>query len=161
LPPLRERRGDIPILCEAFLAQRHPGKHIEPAALDRLVRYDWPGNVRELRNVVERMALLSSDDELRVEHLAPEIDGTLQPHPEHASPPSEAFAVTEITPLDQVEAAYLRWASVRTRDRASLAQALGLSERTLYRKLDEARRLGAEMNDVGDTTAPGATGRRP
>jgi len=162
LPPLRERRGDIPILCEAFLAQRHPGKHIEAAALDRLVRYGWPGNVRELRNVVERMALLSGDDELRVEHLSPELAGASQPPKPHASSPSDAFAVAEIAPLEQVEAAYLRWAAARTRDRASLAQALGLSERTLYRKLDEARRLAAqsEMTDAGDAIAPGALGRR-
>jgi transcriptional regulator with PAS, ATPase and Fis domain len=159
LPPLRERRGDIPILCEAFLAQRHPGKHIEAAALERLVHHDWPGNVRELRNVVERMALLSADDELRVEHLGADVDGASQPAKTHGSSSSDAFTVAEIASLEHVEAAYLRWAAARTRDRASLAQALGLSERTLYRKLDEARRL-AEAESTDDAATHGTLGPR-
>jgi transcriptional regulator with PAS, ATPase and Fis domain len=159
LPPLRERRGDIPILCEAFLAQRHPGKHIEAAALERLVHHDWPGNVRELRNVVERMALLSTDDELHVEHLGADVDGASQPATTHGVSSSDAFTVAEIASLEHVEAAYLRWAAARTRDRASLAQALGLSERTLYRKLDEARRL-AETESTDDAATHGTLGPR-
>ncbi len=162
MPPLRERRGDIPLLCDAFLAQRHPGKHIAAAALERLVRHDWPGNVRELRNVVERMALLADDDELRLDHLAADIDGEWQAPKPPASAPSDAFEVAEIAPLDQVEALYLRWAAARTRDRATLAQALGLSERTLYRKLDEARRLAVQADSVATAGATGArsVGRR-
>jgi DNA-binding NtrC family response regulator len=142
LPPLRERVGDVPILCASFLAQSHPGKRIEEAALGRLVSHDWPGNVRELRNTVERMALLSDGDTLGVELLPPELAGL---SPSAAPPPhGGSFSVPDIAPLEQVEAAYLRWAASRTRDRASLAKALGLSERTLYRKLDEARRLARD-----------------
>ncbi len=140
LPPLRERRGDIALLCQELLATRHPTKRLHPDALARLVEHDWPGNVRELRNVVERMVLLSDGDDLRVEHLPPELApaDTRRSEPPRAA--VDAFAVSGVMPLDQVEAAYLRWAASRTRDRASLARALGVSERTLYRKLDDARR---------------------
>jgi len=138
LPPLRERRADIAVLCREFLTKKHPGKRLHPDALARLVEHDFPGNVRELRNIVDRMALLSDGEELRVEHLPPELNGLARAD---ASPrPGCAFSVVDILPLAELEAEYLRWAETRTSDRASLARALGVSERTLYRKLDEARR---------------------
>lgn len=59
LPPLRERREDIPLLVEHFLKGR---KQIHPSALDLLTRYSWPGNVRELENMVERLVVFSSED---------------------------------------------------------------------------------------------------
>jgi transcriptional regulator with PAS, ATPase and Fis domain len=140
LPPLRERRSDIALLCHEFLATKHPGKRLEPEALARLVEHDWPGNVRELRNVVERMVLLSDGDELRVEHLPHELAsaGARRSEPPRAA--ADVFSVADVLPLDRVEADYLHWAASRTTDRASLARALGVSERTLYRKLDDARR---------------------
>jgi DNA-binding NtrC family response regulator len=60
LPPLRERREDIPLLAQRFL-ERH-GRQLTPPALQRLVAHDWPGNVRELMNVIERAALLGADE---------------------------------------------------------------------------------------------------
>jgi len=140
LPALRDRRGDIALLSQEFLAEKHPGKRIAPAALARLAAHDWPGNVRELRNVVERMVLLADGDVLTTEHLPPELaQGAGTPtEPPRAS--SDAFAVSEVMPLDDLLAAYLRWAAARTADRVSLARALGVSERTLYRKLHDARR---------------------
>ncbi|MBI2393057.1 MAG: sigma 54-interacting transcriptional regulator [Deltaproteobacteria bacterium] len=140
LPPLRERASDIPLLCEAFLQQRHPGKRAHPDALARLVQHDWPGNVRELRNVVQRMALLADGDELLPEHMPLELLEARRP-PAAAPPAAHAFVVHDLAPLEQIEAGYLRWALDRTTDRATLAKALGISERTLYRKLDDARRL--------------------
>jgi DNA-binding NtrC family response regulator len=76
IPPLRERREDIPALAEAFArqaAERYnlPPRRVGPAALRRLIEYDWPGNVRELRNTIERAAVLAEGDELR-EHDLPE-----------------------------------------------------------------------------------------
>jgi len=141
LPPLRERRGDVAVLCHKFLAKKHPGKRIDLEALARLVQHDWPGNVRELRNVVDRMALLADGEELRVEHLPPELAGAGARRSEPSRPPADStFSVSEVLPLDRIEAEYLRWAEARTRDRATLAKELGVSERTLYRKLDDARR---------------------
>ena len=78
LPPLRERRGDIPLLVEAFIteaAREHgrPKLAVEPAALQLLVDYDWPGNVRELKNLVESMVVLSHGSLIRAADIPPEI----------------------------------------------------------------------------------------
>jgi Nif-specific regulatory protein len=78
LPPLRERREDVPLLCEHFLAEiaRDMGRQppaIEPAVLDVLRTYPWPGNVRELRNVLERAMVLGVGDNLHVRHLPREV----------------------------------------------------------------------------------------
>jgi DNA-binding NtrC family response regulator len=78
LPPLRERRDDIPLLAAHFLqtyAQRYQLKcaELSPEAMKRLVAYDWPGNVRELRNAIERSAVLADGKALRAEDLPEEI----------------------------------------------------------------------------------------
>lgn len=140
LPPLRERRSDIAALCESFLAKKHPRKRLDAEALARLVQYDWPGNVRQLRNVIDRMALLADGEELRVEHLPAELVGERRSRSVPAS--DGAFSVPDVRPLAEIEAAYVRWAESRVRDRISLAHALGISERTLYRKLEAARQRG-------------------
>lgn len=59
LPPLRERRTDIPLIAETLLARNHPGTQLAPDAIDALLEYEWPGNVRELRNVLTRAFVLS------------------------------------------------------------------------------------------------------
>lgn len=78
LPPLRERRGDIPLITTYFLRQfsrNHPGKRMDfsAEALQYLLRYHWPGNVRELKNVIERAVILHEDGEILPKHLPPEI----------------------------------------------------------------------------------------
>ncbi len=71
LPPLRERRDDIPLLANHFIA-KHRGTHrpirILPRAVERLTAYDWPGNVRELENMIERALIVGSGEELDEEH---------------------------------------------------------------------------------------------
>jgi transcriptional regulator with PAS, ATPase and Fis domain len=74
IPPLRERKEDIPVLVEFFLGifRRHQGKSlpgISKKAMDRIVDYSWPGNVRELRNALEYAAIMTSDELIRPEHL--------------------------------------------------------------------------------------------
>jgi two-component system nitrogen regulation response regulator GlnG len=72
LPPLRERRRDIPLLVEHFLAKHAPElgeRGVAPEALDRLVGYDWPGNVRELENVVQRAMVMATAGVVLPEHL--------------------------------------------------------------------------------------------
>jgi len=76
IPPLRDRREDIPIFVTAFLeriAKEHgeKGKELSPEAQEVIMAYDWPGNVRELENALERALILAGDDEIRAEHLAP------------------------------------------------------------------------------------------
>src|SRR5690606_1346523 len=80
IPPLRDRREDIPPLLDYFLKRfsREFNKRIREVsreALDLLMRYHWPGNVRELRNMVERICIMSSSETIRPEHLPREIWG--------------------------------------------------------------------------------------
>ncbi len=78
VPPLRERRSDIPLLVQHFLEkhnQQRPGQpcKISDEAVVHLWEYDWPGNVRELENLIERMVILSDDGIIRVENLPPNV----------------------------------------------------------------------------------------
>ncbi|HJL00940.1 MAG TPA: sigma-54-dependent Fis family transcriptional regulator [Polyangiaceae bacterium LLY-WYZ-15_(1-7)] len=136
LPALRERPEDLPLLCEALL--HGSGKELGPEALRALGRYGFPGNVRELRNILERAVLLTDGERIEVEQLPPhvrEAAAVAPPEAEGAWPWGDG-----LLPLDEVERRYLRWASEEHEgDRRSLADALGLSERTLYRKLREAK----------------------
>ncbi len=76
LPPLRERRDDIPLLLEHFLQQHatrkgEPTKHLTQAAIDHLTAYHWPGNVRELENLVERICTINPERTIRLGNLPP------------------------------------------------------------------------------------------
>ena len=80
LPPLRQRKEDIPLLVEFFLSRyseenERPRRHISPEALRPLMTYSWPGNVRELENVVERAVVLSSSTDIGPELLPDQIAG--------------------------------------------------------------------------------------
>jgi transcriptional regulator with GAF, ATPase, and Fis domain len=85
MPPLRERRSDIPVLIAHFVAKYGRGRPIDvsPEALDALAAYDWPGNVRELENAIERAVVLGASHRIGVEELPDAIVGTA-PHPQHA-----------------------------------------------------------------------------
>ena len=130
VPPLRERREDLPLLVESLLARVSRRRlRMHPDAMARLLAHGFPGNVRELRNLIERAALLADGDTVLPEHL-----------PEHlGAPAGGAQAATgEIVSLAEAERRYLRWAASRhTGDRHALARRLGVSPRTLFRKLKE------------------------
>src|SRR4029453_18549380 len=84
LPPLRQRKDDLPLLIQSFIAEfssRNTKRvsAIEPAAMKLMEQYHWPGNVRELRNVVERAVILSSGEFLELKHLPPSVTQTLSP----------------------------------------------------------------------------------
>ncbi|HVY45198.1 MAG TPA: sigma 54-interacting transcriptional regulator, partial [Minicystis sp.] len=82
LPPLRERREDVPPLLDFFLARarasaRRGPLQFSPAARERLAAYGWPGNVRELRNLIERLVVTIDDDTVREHHLPDEVRATV------------------------------------------------------------------------------------
>jgi DNA-binding NtrC family response regulator len=134
VPPLRERRDDILLLAESLLSRVRPGRQFElsTAARRALVAYDYPGNVRELRNIVESASLLVTDDRIEREHLPEEVIAE--------RPEDRPAAGKQIAPLAlrTIERESLAQALVDHQgNRRELAQALGLSERTLYRKLRE------------------------
>ncbi len=146
LPPLRERREDVPLLASAFLRRlaAKNGKAAEgftPAALAALETYPWPGNVRELEHAVERAVVLSRGGLLDVGDLPEALRRERAPGP--ATAPG-SIAIPIGTPMDEVERLVIRETLRHTRgDKTLAAQLLGIAARTIYRKLerDDAGRL--------------------
>jgi transcriptional regulator with PAS, ATPase and Fis domain len=126
LPALRERSDDLPLLIDSLLQRLAPGAvpRVAPQALERLGLYAYPGNIRELRNILERARLFSDDGVIRVEDLPEE----LRAGSAAATQPSRRRAGKD---LEQLAHAL----EVFEGSRSELAKALGLSERTLYRRL--------------------------
>ena len=133
LPPLRERREDIPMLAELFLPQCADSlnkaiRGIDPAALQVLLAHHWPGNVRELRNAIERAVFLETTDWLQVSSLST----PLAPAFEAAGPP----AVRTVPSLAESERKAIDDAlEVSDYNLTRAAQALGIGRATLYRKV--------------------------
>jgi DNA-binding NtrC family response regulator len=129
LPPLSERRQDVPELVEHFLSTRPVGPvryHITPDALEALVRYDWPGNVRELANVLERAQILAEDHRITPDDLPENLVGY------------EAAAVPEGPTLDlhQTQRRHILGVLEEVHgNKVHAARALGISRRALYRLL--------------------------
>lgn len=141
LPPLRERSEDIPLIAQFFLGQMKAstGKtiHLTPRALDRLSRHPFPGNIRELRNVLQLAVALcqqglidAGDIHLRA------IESSVTETP---SPKGESTGLTEegeLSPIENVEAGYIVYLLKKhAGNRQKVAFEMGISERTLYRKL--------------------------
>ncbi|HEV3470660.1 MAG TPA: sigma-54 dependent transcriptional regulator [Pyrinomonadaceae bacterium] len=137
IPPLRQRREDIPALVEHFLSLNRerfnrPALDLSEEARHRLAAYDWPGNVRELRNALERAAALAASDTIEAAQLLP----ALAARADSAAPaaPANGAPVT----LEQLERQHiLRVLEEAGGNRERAAALLGISARTLYRKLRE------------------------
>jgi len=134
LPPLRERREDIPALAEHFLG-RVAGKlgrglRLSPEAVERLLRYPWPGNVRELENAIERAAILARREEITPEDLPPHVSAALQLGPSPALPRQVTLAEAEREHILQTIERF-------GRNHSGAAEALGIGRTTLWRKLKE------------------------
>ncbi len=138
LPPLRERREDIPLLIDHFLAsaaERH-GKAVTGLTAETrrvLVNYDWPGNVRQLRNVIENMVVLADmevSDKLALEDLPDEI---------YAAPAAEPAggALVGMSIQDAEKELIRNTLAMVNGNREQAANILGIGERTLYRKIKE------------------------
>jgi DNA-binding NtrC family response regulator len=140
VPPLRERRGDIPLLAMHFLLKSSAGsashpKGFNPEAVARLEGYDWPGNVRELKNIVERMRALANRDFIQPEDLPAEVQ---QPGAErtYRLPPMHAFKAAKQEIVTAFEARSLRQLMECTGwNIAQAARASGVHRKTIERKL--------------------------
>lgn len=140
LPSLRERRADIPLLAAAFIAAQPARRrlHLTREALAILMKRAFPGNVRELRNTIERAVLLADGSELLAAHFVE--DSPASPATGETTHDG-AFVLRDVLALAELEKQYVAWAEARFgRDRGALASALGLTQRTLYRKLGALRR---------------------
>jgi two-component system, NtrC family, response regulator HydG len=149
LAPLRERRGDIPLIVERFLreyAERY-GKRldgIEPDALAALRRHAWPGNIRELRNIVHNMVVLADGNRLTLRDVPREVRGG---DPQDApaltvgagpAPAAGGTAALAGRPMDDIERDAIRETLKLTDgNRKAAADLLQIGERTLYRKIEK------------------------
>ena len=136
LPPLRDRRDDIPALTNHFLRRfnrrfRRDVRGITPEALAALSGYDFPGNVRELENFVERAYAMGAKDQITVADLA-----TLA-RPSTVLMPSSSTSSTIPTLAEVERELILRALGAYRNDKEAAARALGLSRRTIYRRLKE------------------------
>ena len=146
-PALAERVEDIPLLAESFLKRVAPERNLSLSkdAATALQQRAYPGNIRELRNIIERATILADGSEIQPVHLEePLLPGIPRPAPRAPSPhaaPAQAEAagalvIRDILELDEMERRYLAWAEETFQgDRRALSKRLGMSPRTLFRKL--------------------------
>jgi DNA-binding NtrC family response regulator len=139
LPPLRERREDLPLLIQAFL-EEFSAKYdkrivsVDEAARQALVTQAWPGNIRELRNALERAVIVCDGELIRAEHLPVPIAPVRLSVAEPESADAIAFAVG--TNLDDAEKALiLKTLAAHGNNKTQTAQILGISLKTLHNKL--------------------------
>ncbi len=134
MPPLRERRHDIPLLAAVFLKEIAPQKKLAilEKDLQKMLAYPWPGNVRELRNVIERAIMqIAADGQLPLAALIPELPGGHDPL-------AAGQNAGGIKPLAEIESEYIRSALAMLHNNLSkTAKALGISLNTLKKKLAE------------------------
>jgi two-component system response regulator AtoC len=144
VPPLRARRDDIPVLVEAFLAEfaaanRKKIAGIAPEALDALTAYEWPGNVRELRNTIESLVVLARSPQITFDMLPAQFKAAASPE---AGPPGAARPGAVLLPpgtsLQEAERLLIEETLRKTGFNVSqAAKHLGISRRTLHRKINE------------------------
>jgi DNA-binding NtrC family response regulator len=133
LPPLRERKSDIPLLVTAFLDKfsdpQQTTRTVSEEALRRLIAYDWPGNVRELENAIERAVALGSGPIVHVGDLPSNLQ-----YPSAEQAPDK----NELLPLGELERrAILHTLRETSGDKLAAARILGIGKTTLYRKLKQ------------------------
>jgi DNA-binding NtrC family response regulator len=139
VPPLRERREDIPLLAETFLQEiaRERGKAIEgfsDEALDLLDSYFWPGNVRELRNTVERAVLFCPGSRITVDELPAGVRGAPGKPESPSSTPRPLLSLQQASKKAEIEAIRAALEASQGR-RTEAAQRLGISRKTLWEKI--------------------------
>jgi DNA-binding NtrC family response regulator len=155
LPPLRERKSDIPILADAFLHElaelnKKPYKPLSDDALQAMLAYDWPGNVRELRAAIEHGVVMCNSARVGLKNLPPSLTNgglaSLKNASEGARDGAQGSSALASTGgdlnLEKMERLLIDTALQRTGDnRTEAAELLGLSRRTLQRKLKEMNRV--------------------
>jgi two-component system response regulator HydG len=148
LPPLRDRRDDIPIFVDAFLRriarEKEHGdelKRLSPEAVDAIMAYDWPGNVRELENALERAVVLTKGETVSLTTLPGKIT-------ERRAEPLLAERPHVNPTLEVIEQAYITWVlQSEGGNKTRAAEVLGIDPSTLYRKLSKYE-TGVKSADV-------------
>ena len=137
LPPLRERREDIPALAEYFLDRKAVAASFSPAALQVLIGYNWPGNVRELQNLIERSAVMADGGIIKPEHLAAYIS-SMGKVPAASMNGSSALSLD--AKLEEIEKSFILEALARANGvQARAADLLGINQRSLWHRVKKYR----------------------
>ncbi|HKT79941.1 MAG TPA: sigma 54-interacting transcriptional regulator, partial [Vicinamibacterales bacterium] len=139
LPPLRERKEDLPLLIQAFITEFNTRNQktiagVDQEAMKLLDQYAWPGNVRELRNVIERATILAGGPLIEARHLPPPV--TM----ERRSEQRPHVALAPGTTVEEAERRLIMMTLEHTRDnKTRAAEILGISLKTLHNKLNKLR----------------------
>ncbi|MGE0449514.1 MAG: sigma-54-dependent transcriptional regulator [Vicinamibacterales bacterium] len=139
LPPLRERKDDLPLLIQSFVSEFNTRNQksiagVDQAAMRVLEQYNWPGNVRELRNVIERATILAPGPFIESRHLPPTLLN--EPLPQH----QPQVALAPGTTVEEAERRLIMMTLEHTRDnKTRAAEILGISLKTLHNKLNKLR----------------------
>jgi DNA-binding NtrC family response regulator len=138
LPPLRQRKEDLPLLIQSFIAEFNTRNNkrvtaVDGAAMRVLEQYGWPGNVRELRNVIERAVILSAGEFIELKHLPPLFT-------ESTDSAKPSVALTPGITVEEAENRLILLTLEHTRDnKTRAAEILGISLKTLHNKLNKLR----------------------
>lgn len=141
LPPLRDRKQDIPMIASALLRdlnKKHGCRctHLSTEVLGRLHAHNWPGNVRELRNLIERAVIVAGQGEIQLRHLPGAAAQAAPPAAPAPAPAGDVLQVRAGSPMSEVEEAYiLLTLKHANNNRRQAAEMLGLCLRTLHNKL--------------------------
>jgi DNA-binding NtrC family response regulator len=143
LPPLRDRPEDLPLLAHAFLSEfaqmnQKAVSRYTPEAMDLLMRYRWPGNVRELRTAIEHAVVLSRGDKITPRDLPPWVRNA----PLTSASPRQILARNDLTMQEAEKELILRALKETADNRTEAARKLGMSRRTLHRKLRQYKLHG-------------------
>lgn len=158
LPPLREREGDIPLLAHHFLEifKKKNNKEVKgftQESLEVMLRYPWPRNVRQLENAIERAVVLTKGEMIAPEDLPPEILKALEiPTAQEAALMDEkTISISLGTPLETIEKRVIEETLRHSRgDKNVASKILGISARTIYRKIEEEKKDEAKESKTND-----------
>ena len=132
LPPLRERKGDIPLLVEGFLESKRDRKKVDGEVMKRLMAYPWPGNVRELRNVIQRAVILCKGQTITIKDLPLELQNPSQTWWD------EKISSSSLPPLKILEKQHIKVVMQQVGGhKGKASRILGIDPKTLYRKIKE------------------------
>ena len=132
LPPLRERKEDIPYLVDHFLEKSEKPVQISPHALQVITGYSWPGNVRELQNTIERAAVLTETGMIEPAHLPAHLTGVMAGHQEHEK--TDSLSIDER--IGDIEKGLIIEALIRTGGvQVRAAEILGINQRSLWHRI--------------------------
>ena len=159
MPPLRERKEDIPILVRGFLRHfckenQKPLLELAPDAIDALLTYDWPGNIRELRTAIEHGVVMATGKQITLRDLPMAVRQVATTKLPGGVSPTEAFG-EKTSPLDlrETERRLIAQALAATNGNVtSAAKKLGISRRTLHRKLNEMNAAKAQGESASGKT---------